>query len=70
MRKEEEYKVPNFFKTASPDRYELLKVFAKENRSNQTLAESQLWKYIKGNTLGVKFLRQLSLLIILLISHL
>lgn len=58
MKKEEEYKVPDYFRTASPDRYELLKVFAKENRNNQTLAESQLWKYIKGNALGVKFLRQ------------
>ena len=46
------------FKTASPDRYLLLKDFARENRKNPTLAEQVLWKYIREQALGVKFLRQ------------
>ena len=46
------------FKTASPDRYVLLKEFARENRKNATLAEDVLWDYLRGNALGVKFLRQ------------
>jgi len=46
------------FQTASPDRYLLLKEFAKHNRNNQTDAESFLWQQIKGNALGVKFKRQ------------
>ncbi|MCR4613444.1 MAG: endonuclease domain-containing protein [Bacteroidaceae bacterium] len=46
------------FKTASPDRYELLKEFARENRRNATLAETVLWEHIRENALGVKFLRQ------------
>ena len=46
------------FKTASPDRYELLKEFARENRRNATLAETVLWEHIRDNALGVKFLRQ------------
>ena len=32
------------YKTAYPDRYGLLKEFARENRKNQTLAESVLWE--------------------------
>ncbi len=44
--------------TASPDRYNLLKAFAKENRKYMTEAESALWKYLKSNGLGHKFLRQ------------
>lgn len=54
----EEYKKPEYFKWASPDRYEILKELAKINRSNQTLAEQVLWNHIKGNALGTKFLRQ------------
>ena len=46
------------FKTASPDRYRLLKDFARKNRKNPTLAEQVLWKYIREQVLGVKFLRQ------------
>lgn len=44
--------------TASPIEYELLKGFAKENRKYMTEAESALWNYLKGNSLGHKFLRQ------------
>ena len=46
------------FKTASPDRYELLKEFTRENRKNATLAEIQMWKYLKQNALGSRVLRQ------------
>lgn len=48
----------NFFKTANPDRYKLLKSFAKENRNHATEAEKVLWSMVKGNALGAKFLRQ------------
>lgn len=54
----EGYKPPTFFKTASPDRYVLLREFAKENRNNPTDAETFLWKQLKGKVLGVKFYRQ------------
>ena len=46
------------YKTASPDRYGLLKAFARENRKNATLAETVLWEYLRDGELGVKFLRQ------------
>ena len=46
------------WKTASPDRYELLKAFAKENRQFMTEAERTLWMRLRGNVLGHKFLRQ------------
>ena len=46
------------YKTASPDRYELLKAFARENRKKATPAEDVLWDYLRDNQLGVKFLRQ------------
>ena len=46
------------YRTASPDRYKILKEYARENRSNATLAEQVLWKYLDRKQLGVKFLRQ------------
>ena len=46
------------YKTASPDWYDLLKSFARENRKNQTLAEQVLWNQLRNKTLGVRFLRQ------------
>ena len=46
------------WRSASPDRYLLLKAFAKENRRYMTEAESVLWGCLKGNALGHKFLRQ------------
>ena len=45
-------------RTASPDRYLLLKEWARENRKNMTLAESFLWQNLRANVLGHKFLRQ------------
>ena len=46
------------YKTSYPDRYGLLKGFARENRKNLTLAEVVLWDNIRDESLGVKFLRQ------------
>lgn len=46
------------YETASPDRYLLLKAFAKENRRHQTEAESFLWEHLRGGYLGAKFKRQ------------
>ena len=46
------------WKTANPDRYELLKTFAMENRQFMTEAERALWMRLRGNALGHKFLRQ------------
>ncbi|MCR4809119.1 MAG: endonuclease domain-containing protein [Prevotella sp.] len=46
------------FHCASPDRYELLKKFAKENRRNMTLAESVLWEHLRSLDVGTRFNRQ------------
>ncbi len=46
------------YKTASPDRYGLLKESARENRRNATLAEDVLWDYLRKGISGEKFLRQ------------
>ncbi|MBO4565297.1 MAG: endonuclease domain-containing protein [Bacteroidaceae bacterium] len=46
------------YKNAEPMEYGLLKAYARENRKNQTDAESALWNHIKGKSLGVIFLRQ------------
>ena len=46
------------YRSASPDRYALLKEFAKENRKNATLAENVLWDCLRKNALAIKFLRQ------------
>ncbi|MBO4840722.1 MAG: endonuclease domain-containing protein [Bacteroidaceae bacterium] len=50
------------FELADPLLYGLLKSFAQENRRNQTEAESFLWRQLKGNSLGVKFKRQMIIL--------
>jgi len=36
------------YKTAAPDRYGLLKAYARENRKNATLAESVLWEQLRS----------------------
>lgn len=47
------------YKTASPDRYQLLKQFARDNRNHATNAEKVLWSAIRGRQIaGKKFLRQ------------
>ena len=43
---------------ASPDRYKMLKEFAKKNKQFQTDAENLIWKHMRSNQLGVKFNRQ------------
>ena len=39
------------YKNADPMEYGLLKAYAKENRKNQTEAESILWNQIRGKAL-------------------
>ena len=46
------------YKMASPDRYMLLRAFARENRKNATLAEQVLWVHLRKEELGTRFLRQ------------
>lgn len=48
----------SFYKTASGDRYRLLKAKAVQMRKNPTVAEAIVWKYIRNKQLGVKFRRQ------------
>ena len=43
---------------ASPDRYMLLKEFAKKNKQYPTEAEKLLWEYLRGKNLWFKFNRQ------------
>ena len=46
------------YNTASPDRYMLLKEFAKKNKQHPTEAEKLLWEYLRGKNLWFKFNRQ------------
>ena len=46
------------YKWASPDRYELLKEFAKENRLHMTDAENFLWLHLMIHLKETKFKRQ------------
>jgi len=46
------------YKWAAPDRYGLLKEFAKQNKEHMTYAENFLWIHLLGSSLGVKFRRQ------------
>ena len=46
------------YRTASHDRYALLKNFARENRRNMTLAESVLWEELRTMGIGTRFNRQ------------
>ena len=48
----------DYYKTANPLVYGLLKNNAKRMRHGQTEAESFLWSYIRANQLGVHFRRQ------------
>ena len=45
-------------KWAATDRYAILKVFARNNRINQTDAEVVLWQNLRDKALGTKFFRQ------------
>ena len=46
------------YNTAAPDRYKLLREFAKENKQYPTEAEKLLWEYLRGKNLWFKFNRQ------------
>ncbi len=46
------------YMTAAPDRYALLKAFARENRNKMTPSESLLWEYLKNHISGHHFRRQ------------
>lgn len=46
------------YNTASPDRYKLLKEFARHNREYPTDAERMLWSYLSASQMGFKFNRQ------------
>lgn len=46
------------YRSASSDRYALLKDFARENRRNMTLAESVLWEELRTLDVGTRFNRQ------------
>jgi len=49
----------SYHRTASPDRYEILKAFAKENRANMTEAEQVLWQCLRRYRQdGHRFFRQ------------
>ena len=43
---------------ASPDRYGLLKEYAKKNRNNMTIGEKALWSSLRHKFLGHRFYRQ------------
>ena len=47
-----------YYNTAAPDRYLLLKDFAKTNKQFPTDAEKLLWEHIQAKQLSVKFNRQ------------
>ena len=46
------------YETAAPDRYNILKGFAKENRREMTIAERILWEGLRNKKTGFKFRKQ------------
>ncbi len=46
------------YETAAPDRYEILRDFAKKNRREVTESEAILWKAVRKDIQGYKFRRQ------------
>jgi very-short-patch-repair endonuclease len=46
------------YETAAPDRYDMLKDFAKENRREMTIAERILWEELRNRKTGYKFRKQ------------
>ena len=48
----------NNYRLAYPDRYDLLKLFSKNNKKEPTEAENILWQVLRGKGLGQKFRRQ------------
>ncbi len=47
-----------FYETAAPDRYDLLKHFAKSNRLSMTESETILWEALRKEIRGFHFRRQ------------
>jgi very-short-patch-repair endonuclease len=47
-----------FHETAAPDRYHILKGYAKENRREMTIAEKILWEELRNKQTGYKFRKQ------------
>jgi very-short-patch-repair endonuclease len=46
------------YETAAPDRYEILKDFARRNRKEMTVSETTLWNALRHELQGYKFRRQ------------
>ncbi len=46
------------YETAAPDRYDLLKAFARQNRREMTECETILWKALRTELTGFRFRRQ------------
>ena len=46
------------YETAAPDRYEILKDFARKNRKEMTASESALWDALRHELQGYRFRRQ------------
>ena len=46
------------YETANPDRYGLLKEFARKNRAGMTPCEKVLWEKLRKLSCGIKFRRQ------------
>ena len=46
------------YETAAPDRYEILKRFARKNRKEMTVSETILWDALRHEIQGYKFRRQ------------
>ena len=44
--------------TASPDRYDILKAYARQNRREMTESETVLWNALRNEFRGIKFRRQ------------
>ncbi|MBR5687739.1 MAG: endonuclease domain-containing protein [Prevotella sp.] len=49
---------PYGYETAAPDRYVILKDFAKKNRREMTESETILWNALRNSIQGFKFRRQ------------
>lgn len=46
------------YETAAPDRYDILKGFAKDNRREMTQSETILWEVLRKEFKGLRFRRQ------------
>ena len=46
------------YETAAPDRYEILKDFARKNRKEMTASETSLWDALRRELQGYRFRRQ------------